>query len=157
MEVLKQSFIDYEITDEDYFREGCTTILNSEKAALKKAYDLYRKAVATDKLYKDKEFGPKNDDDEEGNAMSLYMTGKGPNGYTQPHSIEWKYPSEYNEEGTKIKFFDGGAGSNDVRQGQIGDCWFIGALSVIAKEDNRLRGGSSVNKHTKIRPQTIIN
>jgi hypothetical protein len=28
-----------------------------------------------------------------------------------------------------------GAGTNDVVQGAIGDCWFIGALSVLATED----------------------
>lgn len=37
------------------------------------------------------------------------------------------------------------AASNDVKQGQIGDCWFIGALSVIATRDELLRG--SVEKY----------
>jgi len=27
-----------------------------------------------------------------------------------------------------------------VKQGKIGDCWFIGALSVIATRDELLRG-----------------
>lgn len=28
-----------------------------------------------------------------------------------------------------------------MRQGEIGDCWFIGALSVLAMRDELLRGG----------------
>lgn len=38
------------------------------------------------------------------------------------------------------KFIIGDASANDVRQGAFGDCWFIGALSVLATRDNLLRG-----------------
>jgi len=30
-----------------------------------------------------------------------------------------------------------------VKQGQIGDCWLIGALSVLATRDELLRGGQA--------------
>jgi len=36
---------------------------------------------------------------------------------------------------------DDGAGANDVKQGSLGDCWFISALSVIVSRDELLRGG----------------
>ncbi len=38
------------------------------------------------------------------------------------------------------EFIDAGADTNDVIQGAIGDCWFIGALSVLATEDELIRG-----------------
>jgi len=38
----------------------------------------------------------------------------------------------------------GDASSNEVVQGAIGNCWFIGALSVIATRDELIRGGSNI-------------
>jgi len=34
----------------------------------------------------------------------------------------------------------GDASANEVKQGALGDCWFIGALSVLATRDELLRG-----------------
>jgi hypothetical protein len=33
------------------------------------------------------------------------------------------------------------AASNEVLQGDLGDCWFISALSVLADRDDLIRGG----------------
>lgn len=41
-------------------------------------------------------------------------------------------------------FIVGDASSNEVVQGQLGDCWFIGALSVVATKDELVRGGSNI-------------
>ncbi len=38
-------------------------------------------------------------------------------------------------------FIIDGASANDVKQGKIGDCWLISALSVLATRDELLRGG----------------
>ena len=44
--------------------------------------------------------------------------------------------------GETPKFLKGDASSNEVKQGALGDCWFIGALSVIATRDELLRGAA---------------
>jgi len=44
----------------------------------------------------------------------------------------------------KPAFIMGEASSNEVKQGAIGDCWFIGALSVVATKDELIRGGSNL-------------
>lgn len=38
-------------------------------------------------------------------------------------------------------FINEGASANDVKQGKIGDCWLISALSVLATRDELLTGG----------------
>ena len=49
-------------------------------------------------------------------------------------------PSEYLDAGQTGHFLKGDASANEVKQGALGDCWFIGALSVLATKDELLRG-----------------
>lgn len=80
----------------------------------------------------------------DGSKFSLYITGEAPTGYQRPEEIVWLRPWEIQQDHRPV-FFDNDAASNDVKQGQIGDCWLIGALSVIATRDELLRG--SVEKY----------
>ena len=86
------------------------------------------------------DFGPNNDEDDDGKANSMYMNGVTPQSHPAPDTVDWRRPSEYLPEGKKGKFLKGDASANEVKQGALGDCWFIGALSVLATEDKYLRG-----------------
>lgn len=65
---------------------------------------------------------------------------KAPPGYADPAEVEWKHMEQMMP---NAKFIKGGASAGDVKQGQIGDCWLIGALSVLATRDELLRGGQA--------------
>lgn len=71
----------------------------------------------------------------------MYYTGEPPRGYPDPEGIEWLRPEDFCSETEKPMFIDDGASANDVKQGSIGNCWFISALSVLATRDELLRGG----------------
>ncbi len=108
-----------------------------------------------DEEFFDTEFGPVLED--EGDQMddqgrnSLYLGGKPPNHtYIHPDDIEWRFIPDIIEEYQDGKegwcFFDQGPGSNDAKQGILGNCWFISALSVIATRDQLLCGFEQVPK-----------
>ena len=119
--------------EEDYFRKhykNNTTILNSEIATIKRCVEL----LSSVDWFKDPDFGP-----EVGGELCLYWEGKAPNPhFPDPANIEWRSPSDWIPD---AKFFDESISSNDVVQGQLGDCWLIGALSVLATRDELLTGG----------------
>lgn len=120
--------------------------MNSEKAALAAAIALYDKCGTGKKAWRDPDFGP-TEEDEHG-ALSLYYTGETPRDHPEVEDVFWHNPAEFieeeDEEGNKtdgIHFMKGDAASNEVIQGQLGNCWFISALSVLADRDDMLRGG----------------
>ena len=55
----------------------------------------------------------------------------------KPEEIAWQYPKDFTSDGC---FMKEGLSANDVKQGGIGDCWVIGALSALAARDELLRG-----------------
>ena len=73
---------EYTLTEDDYYR-GKSTILNSEVAALSKCIQLENE-IADGEFFFDTEFGPTNEDDEEGNKCSLYCKGVKPQSHPDP-------------------------------------------------------------------------
>ena len=134
---LKCEELTYTIRPSKDYYKGIKTILNSEKAALVIAEKIYNE-LGDDEEFFDPDFGPKNENDTKGSALAMYCTGVPPPGYVKPDDVQWFRPEEITD---KIpQFIDEGASSNDVKQGQLGDCWFIGALSVLATREDLLRG-----------------
>jgi hypothetical protein len=41
-------------------------------------------------------------------------------------------------------FIKNDASANEIKQGGVGDCWFISALSVIAGDDKLIVGGANM-------------
>ena len=118
-------------------------MLTSEKAALARVRMIY-KDLKKRKVQKflDVDFGPKDKNDFVRNKLSLYTDGNPPQkGYVTPEEIEWVYYDELCTPGEKLQFVDDGPSSNDCKQGDLGDCWFISALGVIANRDELLMGG----------------
>ena len=123
----------YKLQPNDYFTQyapSCTTVLNSHVAALKRCLELTQ-GVA---VFEDPDFGPKL----QGGATSLYYKGTPPApGYVATENIKWVRPSDLIQ---NTCFFNSEISANDSVQGALGDCWFIGALSVIATRDELIRG-----------------
>jgi Ca2+-binding EF-hand superfamily protein len=135
----------------DYFNQynsSCTTILNSEFAALKRCIELLKSSTK----FRDPEFGPEQPSN---GAFCLYWNGKPPNtNYPPAKELSWMSPSEFTESAV---FFDDNISSNDVIQGSLGDCWFIGALSVLATRDDLVRGSiAHLTKTEEITPETAL-
>ena len=92
--------------------------------------------------YVDLDFGPKNDGDIEGHKFSLYKTGKIPaKGYVKPSEIKWASAETLCDPGEIPQFVDDGASSNECKQGTLGNCWLISAMSVLVTRDELLVGG----------------
>lgn len=134
----------YQITDADYFR-NCKTILNSEVAALAEAERYFNQCERSGELWDDPDFGPTEDDPH--GAKSLYYTGETPRGHVEVEEITWERPEVYlarDEEKPETGFVKGDAAANEVKQGKLGNCWFISALSVIAGRDELIRGDAGL-------------
>ena len=72
-------------------------------------------------------------------ASSLYATGKAPSGsYPTPESLTWQ--RVHGSDGAGARLWVQGASSTDPKQGQLGDCWLISAMSLIATRDGEWEG-----------------
>jgi len=93
----------------------------------------------------DKDFGPQRPSDLDRCKYTLYKNGEPPKkGYADPRNVEFAWTDELCEsKGSEHRpmFVDDGASSNDCKQGNLGDCWLISAMSVLAERDELLVGG----------------
>ena len=54
--------------------------------------------------------------------------------------IVWRRPVDFLPAGTPIHIFEGQIEPNDIKQGQLGDCWLMCSLSSIAEFPDLVRG-----------------
>jgi len=123
-------------------------MLTSEKAALAKCnaiHEFYmeKRQLGSTTKYLDKDFGPMRKSDLDRCKFTLYKNGDMPKkGYPDPREVEFVYVEELIEKkGVFPQFVDDGVASNDCKQGTLGDCWLISAMSVLATRDELLVGG----------------
>lgn len=103
--------------------------------------------------YMDLDFGPKRKSDIEGSKLAMYRNGEIPRkGYTDPLKVDWLYIDKLC--GTATEFVSAGVGSSDCIQGNLGDCWLVSALSVLATQDQLIIGGA---KGLDLYPGMIVN
>ena len=81
--------------------------------------DIKRSCRSADKLWTDPEFGP--------NETSLWE------GTPEIDDIEWKRVHDISKE---ARLFIKGHSEDDVRQGHIGDCWFVASVACLALQDS---------------------
>ena len=90
--------------------------------------------------YLDKDFGPMRDSDFDRCRFTLYKHGEMPKkGLPDPKDVIFAFPDTLTDK--PIQFVDDGAASDDCIQGNLGDCWLISAMSVLATRDELLTGG----------------
>lgn len=144
---MNVSHKEYKLTKQDYFN-NCKTMLMSEKAALAKCSQIWqfykeKRLLGSTAKYIDKDWGPQRKSDLDRCKFALYKNGEAPGkGYADPRDVEFVYVDELiNTPGVIPQFIDDGASSNDCKQGHIGDCWLISAMSSLANRDELLIGG----------------
>ena len=129
------SYKDYTVTEADYFKEN-PTMLTNEKAAMAKALEIFKRLEETGEKYIDETFGPKNLDDKKGKMYSLYKEGV-PEQKTSkyPDEILWDFPGWLAHDEEAVFSNDGGVTPIDCMQGNLGNSWFISALSALANKE----------------------
>jgi hypothetical protein len=60
-------------------------------------------------------------------------------GHIPPELVEWLRPPEFVPAGKKPAVFLDGAEAGDVKQGALGDCWFLSALCCVATRKELLK------------------
>ena len=144
---VHRNFVSYmdkiKIEESDYFM-NVKTILNDPMKALKKCVDIVNelKAKKSGKmLFEDPDFGPSQKDPFGFNSISFDPPYRGaPN----PQDVAWCRPKEISPD-VEPEFLVDGATSNDVNQGALGDCWLIGAMSILSSNDAYIRGNFKPN------------
>ena len=99
-----------------------------------------------EKKWRDPDFGPLSD--KQGGAFSIYYDGQDQDHLpSKLEDIQWLRPEQYLadvEDATEPVFIKAGSSSNEVKQGNIGNCWFISALSILATHDELIVGSTGI-------------
>ena len=125
---------EYELKEEDRFL-GKNSIFNSQIACLKYCHEVTKK-LKDNELWNDPDFGPTSEDPYGEGAL---YTGERPPGFAEAEDTKWCRPFEI-APNKNPEFIDEAASSNDVIQGQIGNCWFIGALALLTSDVVYIKG-----------------
>jgi hypothetical protein len=98
--------------------------------------DTWDDAQDDDDLWEDPEFGA---DD---SSLSWAGFGFGKESDAPPNGLKWKRPSEMGEGLTDKPSLWGKLGNPlpfGVKQGMLGDCWFLSAAAAVAEKPNRIK------------------
>lgn len=149
------------LKDDDYFDKHAMkgkkivktkwrTIFNSDIACLRYCYEIISELNKTpNSKWTDPEFGS-TPTDEYGSKSMYFADNDIPEGCPDPKDVKWLRPDEIITElvhggrddlvGKIPDVFDElGAVANDVVQSKyLGNCWFVSALSIIARYDKYL-------------------
>ena len=97
---------------------------NSNKLYGQEYEDIKLKAIQSDTLFEDEFFPP--------NKYSLSSTGLLDGVDIDYLDINWIRATDLFK---NAEFIKNGSGKNDVNQGQLGDCWFLCSLAVLAEQE----------------------
>lgn len=87
------------------------------------------------RFWRDPEYGPTKDDPHGYNSIVFDPAYPGA---PFEDEVEWKRMSEI--AGGVAFFLEDQIQSNDVRQGEVGNCWLIAAMSIVATQEDLVRG-----------------
>jgi calpain len=132
------------------------SIFNDPIAALKFCYEQVDQLAKKPKdkngkqLYDDPDFGPNINDVHGWN--SICFSNPFP-GAPSPSEFSWCRLHEICPNPPPV-FLVEGATADDVNQGALGDCWMIGAMSILAMKDELIRGSYTPTPQTVNSPIT---
>eukprot|EP00607_Mallomonas_marina_P005329 CAMPEP_0182437996 /NCGR_PEP_ID=MMETSP1167-20130531/85437_1 /TAXON_ID=2988 /ORGANISM="Mallomonas Sp, Strain CCMP3275" /LENGTH=588 /DNA_ID=CAMNT_0024631137 /DNA_START=55 /DNA_END=1821 /DNA_ORIENTATION=- len=92
---------------------------------------LVERCQANDLLFIDPEFPPINLDYPPKISSSLFKNEKGETVQDNSLRVQWRRPKEYLT--GEIHIFEGVIEPSDIKQGALGDCWFLCALAALAE------------------------
>jgi hypothetical protein len=156
-------------TKEERMKSGKSFLDETELQVEKKVKEILQYHKSNHTKFTDPDFGPTADDPLGAQSLygNEPPTPAGTNKYPSPESIRWDRPqytskimaddsdeeenevdefaiSSSTERGDEVWCMDGelfidGSSSGDVVQGKLGDCWFLGALSVLGTKEELLK------------------
>jgi hypothetical protein len=52
---------------------------------------------------------------------------------------KWKRPAQFMRDPSNIRVFQGSISANDIKQGQLGDCWFLSTVATLTEFPNLIK------------------